>query len=178
MMNKILFMLFMCFSTLSVFGQNTIKFLGIPIDGSKKEMIAKLENKGYEYDSTNDCLLGEFNGQNVFIRVQTVNSKVWRLSVFEATHRNEADVRIRFNNLFRQFSNNGKYVIRYGEEIDEGTDISYEMIVHNKRYDVGFGFKDASINGSVWYTIGNYGTDFYIIIFYENDNNAANGDDL
>lgn len=177
-MKKILFILIMCFVTMTTFAQNTIKFLGIPVDGSKKEMIAKLENKGYEYDSTNDCLFGEFNGEDVLIRVQTVNNKVWRLAVLETTFREEADVRIHFNNLFRQFSNNEKYVIRYGKEIDEGTDISYEMIVHNKRYDMGFGFKDTSINGNVWYTLVNDGNDFSIAIFYENLNNAANGDDL
>ena len=177
-MKKILFILIMCFVTMTTFAQNTIKFLGIPVDGTEKEMISQLESKGFEYYDSVDGLLGEFNGEDVLIKIQTVNNKVWRLAVVETTLRNEADVRIHFNNLFRQFSNNAKYILLHGNVIDENTDIDYEMIVHNKRYDAVFGFKDETINGNVWYTLGKNGNDFSIAIFYENNNNAANGDDL
>ena len=59
-------------TSLSAFCQNTIKFLGIPIEGTKKEMISKLQAKGYEYNSYADVLTGEFNGYDVTISVQTV----------------------------------------------------------------------------------------------------------
>ncbi len=78
-MKRLILLLSLVIAAVGVYAQNTIKFLGIPIDGSKKEMIAKLKAKGYEYDSTNDWLVGEFNGEDVIISVQTVNNRVWRL---------------------------------------------------------------------------------------------------
>ena len=63
----------------SAFSQNTIKFLGIPIDGTKREMIDALKVKGYTYNSVYDVLQGEFNGEDVNISVQTVNNMVWRI---------------------------------------------------------------------------------------------------
>lgn len=158
---------------------NTIKFLGIPVDGTKKEMISKLQAKGYEYDASLDVLFGEFNGTNVFIVVQTVNNKVWRINIVDANITdNEANIKIRYNELFKQLSNNGKYEVYDGSTLGEEEDISYEMSVHEKRYDATFTFKDKSIHGCVWYMIiekyGKYG----IVIYYENLDNAANGEDL
>ncbi len=62
--------------------EDVTKFLGIPVDGTKSEMINKLLNKGFtrtKYDR--DVLTGEFNGMNVNIMVQTINNKVWRIIV-------------------------------------------------------------------------------------------------
>lgn len=73
------------FVTVQSFSQNTIKFLGIPVDGTKKEMIAALEDKGYEYNSLTEFLEGEFNGVDVMISVQTVNNRVWRLAIMDET---------------------------------------------------------------------------------------------
>ena len=158
---------------------NTIKFLGIPVDGTKKEMISKLQAKGYEYDASLDGLFGEFNGTKVIIFVHTINNKVWRICIVDANVNNdEANIKIRYNNLFKQLSNNGKYEVLGGSTLGEEEDISYEMSVHKKRYDAVFYPKDISIHGCVWYTIeeeyGKYG----IIMFYENLDNEANGNDL
>lgn len=160
------------------YAQNTIKFLGIPVDGTKREMISKLEAKGYEYDSYDDYLTGEFNGQDVMIKVQTVNNIVWRIAVADDSGVNETNIKIRFNNLFDQFSNNGKYICAQGDKLSDNDDISYEMSVNNKRFDAYFIPKDTSINGCVWYTICKFGGEYAIAIFYENTDNAANGDDL
>ena len=158
---------------------NTIKFLGIPIDGTKKEMISKLQAKGYEYDAFSDGLFGEFNGTDVIIFIHTVNNRVWRICIVDANvNDDEANIKIRYNNLFKQLSSNGKYKILDGRTLGEEEDISYEMTVHKKRYDAAFTFKDKSIHGRVWYMItGEYGK-YGIKMFYENLDNAANGDDL
>lgn len=177
-MKKILFILIMCFVTMTTFAQNTIKFLGIPVDGSKKEMIMKLEAKGFEYNTSFDCLVGEFNGDQSVIVIQTVNNKVWRIGVAKASYVNETNAKIRFNNLFNQLSNNEKYVLLSGKDISDSDDISYEMNVNDKRYDAVFGFKDETINGRVWYTLSKEGLEYNLILFYENLDNAANGDDL
>lgn len=158
---------------------NTIKFLGIPVDGTKKEMISKLQAKGYKYDAYSDTLFGEFNGANVIISVQTVNNRVWRIGIADANmNSDEANIKIRYNNLFKQLSNNDKYKVLGGSILREEEDISHEMFINNKRYDAAFTFKDKSIHGCVWYMIvyeyGKYG----IIMYYENLDNEANGDDL
>ena len=158
---------------------NTIKFLGIPVDGTKKEMISKLQAKGYEYNASLDALFGEFNGTNVNIGVQTVNNKVWRITIVDAyMNSDEVNIKFRYNELFEQLSNNGKYKVLGGSILGKEEDIFYEMSVHKKRYDAVFYPKDISINGLVWYMImekyGKYG----IVMFYENLNNEANGEDL
>ena len=158
---------------------NTIKFLGIPVDGTKKEMISKLQAKGYKYDAASDVLFGEFNGTNAIISVQTVNNRVWRIAIADANaNSDEANIKNRYNLLFEQLLNNGKYEVAYGSTLGEKEDISYEMIVHKKRYEATFALKDKPIHGFVWYMIAEQYGKYGIMMFYENLDNAANGDDL
>jgi hypothetical protein len=103
---------------------------------------------------------------------------VWRLAIIDITGRGEADIKIRFNNLYEQFLNNSKYELAEGKQLTEKDDISYEMSVNKKRYDAYFKFVDKSINGYVWYTIAEQFGRYKIVMFYENNDNAANGDDL
>lgn len=168
------------FATISfnALSQNVIKFLGIPIEGTKKEMISQLEAKGYEYNAYKDALMGEFNGTNVVLQVQTVNNRVWRIAILDATSTDESNIKIRFNNLFDQLSNNGKYKLEEGRKIKDNDDISYEIIVRNKRFEAYFSLKDKSIHGLVWYMITNNYGKYSIAMFYENLDNAASGDDL
>lgn len=114
------------------------KFLGIPVDGTKREMIQKLSNKGYDYNSTYDYLEGEFNGYDVHIHVVTNNNKVYRILVEDAYPISETDIKIRFNRLCQQFNNNPKYVSLKNYEIPEKENISYEMLVNNKRYEASY----------------------------------------
>ena len=177
-MKKLVLFLCLTIFSLNVYSQNTIKFLGIPIDGTKKEMGAKLKAKGYEYNSYLDCYTGEFNGTDVRIYIQTVNNKVWRLSVVDMNSTNETNIKIRFNNLFDQFSNNGKYFLVGGEKVTESERLSYEITVNKKRYQAVFSLLDNPLGGTVWYMIGEEYGDYRIAMFYENQNNAAKGDDL
>ena len=181
MMKRLLLTFLFVLMTVAAIAQtnNTIKFLGIPVDGNKKEMISKLQAKGYEYDASSDALFGEFNGTNVIISVQTVNNRVWRIVIIDAdVDSDETNIKIRFNRLFEQLSNNGKYEVADGSILEEKEDISYEMAFHNKRYDASFTLKDKSIHGLVWYLIAEQYGKYRIAMYYENLDNAANGDDL
>ncbi len=124
--------------------QDITTFLGIPIDGTKKEMIAKLKEKGFEYNSEYDYLTGQFNGKDVIVSVVTNNNKVYRVAVFDENYISESDIRIRFNTLCNQFLNNKKYMC-----VDEDAcfipepenfsdEISYQMTVNKKRYQASF----------------------------------------
>lgn len=56
--------------------QDVTTFLGIPVDGSKSEMIRKLKEKGFRSSTDEDAdLTGEFNGKTVYIRIVTNNTK-------------------------------------------------------------------------------------------------------
>lgn len=118
--------------------EDVTKFLGIPVDGTKSEMIDKLLDKGFtrtEYDR--ETLEGEFNGEPVSIIIQTVNNKVWRIIVSQHAMVDETAIRIRYNNLCDQFADNPNYYSFTSVEecyIPEGEDIAYEMSVKNKSY--------------------------------------------
>ena len=131
--------LIMCFT---VFGQSesTLKFLGIPVDGSKSEMVAALKDKGFRYDSNSGFLVGDFNGRESNIVIVENHGKVYRVVVFDANTSDEGQIKIRFNNLIHQFENsNGKYYyIDQNEMIPEDEDISYEINVHDKQYSATF----------------------------------------
>lgn len=135
---------------LTAYAQKDVtQFLGIPVDGSKSEMMQKLKAKGYTISSYNkDVLVGEFNGTDVNIYIATNNNKVCRIMVSDVNTMNETDVRIKFNKLIQQFQNNKKYlslpdstVTKYN--IPEDEDISYELSVKNKRYEAIFYQKTA-----------------------------------
>lgn len=167
--------------------QEATTFLGIPIDGTKSEMIAKLKAKGYKQSTIDrDALEGEFNGEDVLIYVQTNNNKVYRIAVLDATSRDEGQIKIRYNNLCSQFQNNARYSIADSEvndnRLSDSEDISYEMSVHNKQYQATYIQRPddpGAYNRLVWFTIGKerYGK-YSIAMFYENLNNKATGEDL
>ena len=141
-MKKILLFLVLCFISIFSMAQTDVtKFLGIPVDGSKSEMIRKLNAKGFTQSPVDkDVLIGKFNGMDVNVYIATNNDKVCRIMVCDVNTRNETDIRFRFNALCEQFKNNSKYCSLSEEDpkIKEDEDISYEMSTHNKRYDAIF----------------------------------------
>lgn len=213
------------------------KFLGIPVDGTKNQMIQKIKAKGFTYNQKQDRLKGKFNGRDVYVSVVTNKNKVWRIVVQDVVPSSETDIKIRFNELCRQFSENEKYVAQtvMGDfEIDGSEDISYQMTVNNKRYQAAYfqmtdkdkefskeaaeSFREKVIarnskyteeelnnpteemldelihllasdeglnelinrvkNRSVWFLINEFYGDYTIIMYYDNELNAARGEDL
>lgn len=228
-MRKIFTIIVLLVASVTLFAQSDVtKFLGIPVDGFKPDMIRKLKEKGFvstEYDK--DVLEGEFNGTDVYIGVVTNNNKVYRIGVTDKNSISETDIRIRFNKLCRQFADNPKYTTPILTSVDdyiisEDEDISYEMSVNNKRYQAAFYQKpdsiaqqkdlenyknyilekyteeelndstiakkllqevmlyamDVSTKKSVWFMISESYGKYYIIMFYDNEYNRANGEDL
>ena len=204
------------------------RFMGIPVDGFKKDMIQKLEAKGFEFDKTNDCLTGEFNGTDVLLYVVTNNNKVCRIMVCDQNNVDEGQIKIRFNKLCHQFGNNERYISLADEDqtLSDDESISYEMMVHKKQYQAGFFQKpdpalmdtlaiqqelrvellkeftseqiekggeeiekagtrlatmkalDIMSKMPVWFSIGESRGRYYISIYYDNEYNRANGEDL
>ena len=147
-MKKLLSITMLLISSIVIYAQEDVtKFLGIPVDGSKSEMIQKLKAKGYTSSQHNkDILVGEFNGTDVNIHIATNNNKVCRIMVCDANNIDERSIQIRFNKLCEQFKNNSKYLsLEENQTISEDEDISYEMTVHKKRYEAIFYQKTDTI---------------------------------
>lgn len=220
-MRKILLFIISFFVSVSLFAQTDVtKFLGIPVDGFKPEMIQKLKAKGFvssEFD--NDILQGEFNGAQVYLHVVTNNNKVYRIMLTDAIRVDEIAIKNRFNTLCKQFKNNSRYFSFGDYTIPSEEDISYEMSVNNKRYEAAFyqtmkvdsaaiqnevadkilkkyseeeivEKKDEIYNEifeytiesmtkkSVWFMISESYGKYYIAMYYDNEYNKANGEDL
>lgn len=140
-MKKLLFAAMMLlFATTANAQKDITKFLGIPIDGTKAEMIQKLKAKGFTstaYDS--EILEGEFNGENVNIHIATDHNRVYRIMVADSNTKSEANIRVRFNNLCYQFEHNDNYIFfTENQTIPQDEDISYEMTVNDKRYQASY----------------------------------------
>ena len=181
-MKKILSVAFLLMLSVALYAQKEVtKFLGIPVDGSKSSMIQKLKNKGFVYDPSADYLKGEFNGEQVDVYVVTNNNRVYRIMVCDKNDWDEGQIKIRYNTLCRQFANNQKYVPLDAEELSEGENISYEMTVHNKQYQATYAqlpADDDLTKRLVWFTILERYGKYYIAIFYDNEFNRAQGEDL
>ena len=184
-MKKILSLAFLLMLSLSIFAQRQVtKFLGIPVDGSRIAMIQKLKAKGFRYNSYVKALEGKFNGKNVWIDAQANNNKVWRIIVIYKDSFNKGDIKIQYNSLINQFSNNPRYKVADAEELTDEDDIDHEVSINKKQYQAVFYQlpDDKNIeNRLVWFTIKEVPNDFeeyHIRIFYENKYNEANGDDL
>lgn len=227
-MKRLLTLSMLLICSAALFAQNDVtKFLGIPVDRSKSEMIQKLKAKGFRYDSELDCLKGEFNGRDSYISVVTNSDKVYRIMVRDAISSSESNIRIRFNALCRQFENNKKYQSVSSESyiIPEDDNISYEMSVNKKRYQASYfqvpegGIDSTAIaqetqafifskysqeqlsslteeqgqelmtellqymtdklyKRSVWFMIAEQYGEYYILLYYDNGYNQANGEDL
>lgn len=181
-MKKILSVAFLLMLSVALHAQKEVtKFLGIPVDGSKSSMIQKLKNKGFVYDPSADYLKGEFNGQQVDVFIATNNNKVYRIMVCDKNTYDEGQIKIRYNTLCRQFANNQKYVPISAEELSDREDISYEMTVHKKKYQatyVQLPADDDLIKRLVWFTISKFNGEYYITMYYDNEFNRAQGEDL
>jgi hypothetical protein len=70
--------------------------------------------------------------------------------VCDANTMSEGDIKIRFNKLCQQFQNNKKYISASLSESDytipEKEDISYELLVHKKRYEAVFYQQPANLD--------------------------------
>lgn len=104
------------------FAQNDVtKFMGIPVDGSKKEMIKQLQSKGFKLVNKKlGVLKGEFNGYDSEIYINTNRNKVNGIYVCDRySSTNEKNIISRFNRIVKQFCENENYKIPFGCTIED-----------------------------------------------------------
>ena len=239
-MRRIITILSLLFCSFLAFGQidsnGTIKFLGIPVDGNKEEMISKLKEKGFYYNSYFDELKGEFNGRDVNLYIRTNHGLVDRVCVvFPSVDKRQ--VIQEYNTLLSQFQANEKYIELFtNSKIPITENIAYEMNIRNKTYSSRFSYispdlftkeeaekmrqtlasyqkmsldeiqqstqslvdsignnvhqadLDQTLSmlqkyqsvfiGYVWFTIHEDGSQYQIVLYYDNLNNHPHGEDL
>lgn len=145
-MRKIFYIVVLSLIVFSAYGQDpgVLKFLGIPIDGTKAQFVTALKEKGFYYSSVSEGYKGQFNGKNVDVFVHTNHNLVDRVYVaFPLT--NEEGIRVEYNRLLDQFDDNGKYLaLVLNEPIPTEDDISYEITVNKKRYQASFCYFDPN----------------------------------
>lgn len=141
-MKKIILMMIAMTISFASFAQNkdVTTFLGIPVDGTASSMKQKLVSKGFvpKKVGINEFLEGEFNGCDVNVYIATNNNKVYRIMLADKNTVDEAQIKIRFNNLVSQFENNKRYIPLDKFTLSDEEDISYEMTIHNKSYEAYF----------------------------------------
>ena len=227
MKNLLTVVMLFVFSTALYAQKDVTKFLGIPVDGTKTAMIQKLKAKGFTPSTWDKNILeGEFNGFDVNVHIVTNNNKVWRIMLADKITQDETGIKIRFNELCRQFENNKKYKSMTDKEqtIPDDEDLSYEMTVNNKRYEavyyqqleitdsIAFAkevrsnplseyteeqlanpsdeikqegleatvlyLMDLCLKKTVWFKIAKHAGEYYITMYYDNEYNHADGEDL
>ena len=139
-MKKILSVVVLLVISVATYAQKDVtKFLGIPVDGYKTEMIQELKAKGFTvHPLDNNVLQGEFNGHDVNVYIVTNNNRVYRIMLADKNTTTETDVKIRYNRLCEQFISNSNYVALEDQTIPKDEKISYEMLVNKKRYVAAF----------------------------------------
>ncbi len=186
-MRKLVFTLLLLL-TLTLDAQ--VKFLGIPVDGTKSNMVSKLEKKGftYHYDSYHkvDFLTGMFNGKEVILSINDYHNKVWRIKLFEKgdAYIGKNAIKQEFNELVKQFENNKNYIAFDDQYLNDEFDVDYEISTNDKQVQAGFyQIKDIDTfeieeDGFVWFLIAKAGDCFKIILHYDNQSNKPKGEDL
>lgn len=177
----ILFILCTLLCSIQVYAQKQVTtFLGIPVDGTKEALTAKLKAKGFtRYDA--DYLQGIFNGEDVFLGIVVNKNKVRRIVILYRKTRDEQEIKRRYNRLINQFSNNARYVVGRAELLEEEEDISYQIAVKNKTYQATF--YQLPVDGNltqrnVSCRLFKEGSRYRIGIYYDNRLNEAQGEDL
>lgn len=116
-----------------------MEFMGIPIDGTKTEMIKKLKHKGFEVKSKkNGYLIGQYLGFEALIKIVDENNDVYAISVCNNYGCSEYSIKNKFNNLCQQFENSPKYFCFSDCSIPQDEDIAFEIDVNEKKYKAKF----------------------------------------
>lgn len=151
--------------------QNTIEFLGIPVDGNKSDVLSALEDKGFVPSYDNQRLGGVLDGYDVWVyAVTNDDGVVRRVVVADVDSYDEVDIKIRYNEVFRQILDSEEYEVYRGRMLTTGDDVVAGMKEDATQYQTSF-LPKSGANGVLWFTIAeHYGT-YYIMRFYENLDN-------
>ena len=205
-MRKLVFTLLMLL-TLSLNAQEkeVIKFMGIPVDGTKSEMIAKLEEKGFspdvkiiefenmekeierggkeviggkirERDDLEYFMNGHFDGKQCTLVIMSYKTKVYKVCVlFESSYMDKINAFTTFNYYAEKLQN------KYFDDSNFYRLLDYSgELKPNADFMNAFFVRQNEVIGMITlhitYPITNM--EYHIILEYLNSNNMPNGEDL
>ena len=131
--------------------ETALKFVGVPIGGTKEQMCNALKAKGFEEKSYEEFMTGMFNGENVKVFISTNHGIVDRIKVLYPSCSEANDTRIKYNTLLSRFNRNAKYVcVNPRPEVlpDEG--IYMNLHKNNKYYDAFYFYIHPEVNARDW----------------------------
>ena len=172
--------LFTCIALAQTSSEGTLKFLGIPVDGSSKHMIERLKERGFD-DHLGDYLEGQFNGEPVRVYVHTYRNRVDRIIV-EFEHIPEMNLNEQYNHFLSLLTENEKYrpMGTYSLiPIEENCET--EILLKKKDYKARFSYvshnESEESDGEVWLSILNR-RGYRVCLYYDNLMNRPQGEDL
>lgn len=122
-------------------------FRGIPIDGAKRDVVTALKDSGFEHGY--ECLNGEFNGENVEVRVHTHQEVVDRIEI-DFPSEDEQTLRVKYNNLISRYKRSSKYISLVAPtEIPSAEGIKSDL-VSKKYYDATFFQLKSGVDAKSW----------------------------
>lgn len=107
------------FLALTSYAQDVIDFMGIPIDGSVSEMVAQLEERGFQRTDKSDILKGIIDNIPVQLTVRLSKDKVFEIDVRYDVEDDHAQIAQCINGLVSKFKDNPKYKEVQSEMITE-----------------------------------------------------------
>ncbi len=202
-MRKLVFTLLMLMTlSMSAQNDNVIKFMGIPIDGSKSEMISKLEEKGFvtvegirrieDAEKELERLGGEitggkmrendkeyfmngyFDGKQCTLVIIAYKSKVYKMVVaFEDSYTNKIHAFTSFNYYAEKLQNKYYDENNFYKPLDYSDELKLDADYFNMFFDRE---KMGGVTLHITYPKSNM--EYHIILDYLNANNMPNGEDL
>ena len=158
----------------------SIKFLDIPVDGLKSNVVRGLVRNGFQdlEDEINDGSFsvsvyeGRVNGcsTRVYVYTNNNNGKVFRISSLDYDFVRASDAIIKYNQEIKELMNTGRYELLGGGVIDNNTYLEDNYGKWVKKTVL----KPKSVDGFyIMIGIGSYGGNMYgIIRCFDNNNNA------
>lgn len=131
--------------------ETALRFVGVPIGGTKERMIEALQSKGFNKDYLDDYLTGSFNGEAVKIYLTTNHGIVDRVRVVYPYNSEENDTRVKYNTLLSRFNRNAKYVcVNPRPEVPAGERIYWKLQENTKAYDAVYFFLHPEVKSKDW----------------------------
>lgn len=144
--------LFLLFLPLNVCSQKyPTRFLGFPVDGPKATMIKNLESVGFEYHLREDCFTGYYFGEPVYVFLKVRDYKVNRVLLYEITQRDSSEIKQRFNQTYKLFKKDDKYVYMEDKDakIAPNENITMGISHYSRNYKAVFGQKQTTPADSI-----------------------------
>lgn len=157
-MNKTLFSILIWLTTLLFLSPQlasaqdyATRFLGFPIDGPRQTMIQNLQAKGFTHHPDGDYFTGLYFGEPVYIFINTRDSRLNRVLLYDIIQRSDKDIIKRFNQMYEAFKTNKNYAYMSGNRrrIAEEEDIKMNMSNYGRTYKVVYEQKRKSPADSI-----------------------------